>query len=89
MAKAQVDENGSDIQVEPAVEQEPQRVGRGQTLIRTRAGHEFNSGIADVPAVTHAGLYVSRELAEEIVALADTAGGVGYVTIVDATDDDA
>lgn len=89
MARQSVPEVNTDETPDPNVEQTPEKVGRGTVLIRTRHDHEFVSTLTEpdsedpFPAVTSAGLLVTRAQADQIMAEAEAAGGVGYVTEVE------
>jgi hypothetical protein len=87
MVRQSVPEVEPDQTPEPNVPQEPEKVGRGSILVKTRPGHEFVSTLtqddADFPHITSAGLLVTRDQANQIMAEAEAAGGVGYVTEVE------
>lgn len=89
MARQSTPEVTPDETPDPVVEQMPEKIGRGTVLIKTRPGHEFVSTLTEpdsedpFPAVTSVGLLVTRAQADQIMAEAETTGGVGYVTEVE------
>lgn len=58
---------------------EPVRPGRGNTLVRTPPGYAHNPGFDDLPQVTTAGVYVTAEQAERLIAESEAISALGAV----------
>lgn len=41
---------------------------RGQTLLRTKVGYQYDSGVDDLPVITSGGVYVTAAQADEILS---------------------
>lgn len=90
MARQSTNEDGGTNEVASAPSAEPGTVSSGPILVRTRHGHEFiPNDVSGVERITSTGVRVSREKADKIIEQATLAGGPGYVTEVEVTDDDA
>lgn len=63
---------------------------RGETVIRTRAGHVFMPSNKDLPPITPDGVAMGKDTAESVMEEANKAFGDGYVSKVQVdTEDDA
>lgn len=52
----------------------PAQVGKGETLVKTRPGYEFDSGVDGVPTITPTGVLVSKTLATKVADAAEANG---------------
>lgn len=59
----------------------------GRTTVATPLGYAFAPSNTDVPVITHAGVKMTKEQAEEVVAESDSVNGRAY--IVTANDDES
>lgn len=61
---------------------------RGQTTVATPRGYAFASSNKDVPVITHAGVKVTADVANELVAESDEVNGGVYIVTNDDTSEE-
>lgn len=80
----------------PAGEEDATRFGnvsaedydtKGRTTVATPYGYAFASSDKEIPLVSHAGLQVTADIAEALVAESDACGGKVYIVTDDESEE--